>query len=55
MLISQCGIGKPLIHNVGKINECSTSKQESIAVHKREGFHETRNEIIKIILELNSN
>lgn len=38
MLISQCGNGKPQIHNAGRLLRCPTFQQPAVAIHKRQDF-----------------
>jgi hypothetical protein len=40
MLISQTGLDKPKIHNVGRIFRCPTFDQPEVAVHKANEFEE---------------
>jgi hypothetical protein len=52
-IVLSCGSHKPpLCHDLGEIAECPTSHQPGIAVWKREGFVQRRNEIIRRLIDL---
>lgn len=52
MIISRTGVGKPKIHNVGRLFKADTFKQADVAVHKNERFDKSVLEVGQLLNSL---
>lgn len=50
IVISHCGLGKPMIHNMGYVRECATATMRGCAVYKQHSFQEIRKEILRLVV-----
>ncbi len=55
ILTSYSGLGRPKIHDTGRLVFCQTANDTGISVHQRERFFERRLKIIEAVEEIQSN